>query len=76
MNKLQTTWGVQMEYPFVSQKRWCQFPYMKNLKRNDTNKLIYKTDSQALKKNLMVAKAEGWGEEIGSSGSICTLCNI
>ena len=49
---------------------------MKNLKRNQTNKLIYKTDSQALKEKLMVAKGEEWGEEIGSSGSICTLCNI
>ena len=40
-------------------------PYMWNLKRNDTNELIYKTetDSQTWRMNLWLLEAEdGWGK--------------
>ena len=38
--------------------------YMWNLKKNDTNELIYKTetDSHTLKTNLWLPKWERWGE--------------
>ena len=40
-------------------------PYMWNLKRKDTNELIYKTetDSQTQRRNLWLPGGEGWGGE-------------
>ena len=51
-------------------------PNMKNLKRNDTNELIYetKTDSQTQRMNLWLAAGEEWGEEIWNLGLTCTHC--
>ena len=37
--------------------------YMWNLKKNDTNELIYKIDSQTSKTNLWLPKGKGQGEE-------------
>ena len=41
-------------------------PYMQNLKRNDTNECIYKTetDSQTLENELMVTRGKGGMERI------------
>ena len=36
--------------------------YIQNLKKNDTNELIYKTDSQTSKTNLWLPKGKGRGE--------------
>ena len=47
--------------------------YMQNLKRNDTNELIYIVERQ---NELMVVRGDGWGEEIGSLGLTCTQCYI
>ena len=53
-------------------------PCMKNLKRNDTNELIYKTetDSQIQKINLWlpgVRMGEGWLGSLGSTGTHCCI---
>ena len=38
---------------------------MQNLKRNDTNELIYKTETDSrLREQTMVTRGEGWGEGI------------
>ena len=38
---------------------------MRNLKRNDTNELIYKTETDSdLEKEFMVGQGKGWGEGI------------
>ena len=44
-------------------------PYMKNLKRNDTNELIYKTetDSQRMNLSLLGGRARG-GERVREFG--------
>ena len=34
--------------------------YMWNLKRNDTDELAYKTETQDLESELMVARGKGW----------------
>jgi len=51
-------------------------PYMWNLKRNDTNTLIYEIEADSENK-LMVAggknREKGY---LGSLGSTCTLCYI
>ena len=39
-------------------------PNMQNLKRNDTNELIYKAETDSQRMNLTVAKGEGWGRDI------------
>ena len=46
-------------------------PYMQNLKRNSTNELIYKTETDLQRMNFMVTWGEEWGEEVGSLGSTC-----
>ena len=53
-------------------------PNMKNLKGNDTNELIYETetDSQTQRMNLWLAAGEEWGEEIWNLGLTCTHCYI
>ena len=44
-------------------------PYMWNLKRNDTNELIYKTEEDSLlESELVVASREGQGKKIESLG--------
>ena len=35
-------------------------PYTWNLKRNDTDELAYKTETQDLESELMVARGKGW----------------
>ena len=40
---------------------------MENLKRNDTNEFIYKTDSQTQKMNLRLSGS--WGERMGERDS-------
>jgi len=39
-------------------------PYMWNLKRNDTNELIYKTEDSLLDSELVVASEEGQGKKM------------
>ena len=51
-------------------------PYMQNLKRNDTNELIYKTKSDSQRTNLWLPRGKDAGEEIGSLGSTCAHCYI
>ena len=42
------------------------FPFMWNLKRNDTNEFTYKTERLTdLENELMVTKGERWGGGIG-----------
>ena len=36
----------------MKEKYWMKIPYMWNLKRNDTNELTYKTDSQTSRMSL------------------------
>ena len=36
--------------------------YVKNLKNNDTNELIYKTQTDSQKTNTWLPKGLGWGE--------------
>ena len=44
-------------------------PYMWNLKRNDTNEPIYKTEEDSLlESELVVASGEGQGKKIESLG--------
>ena len=47
---------------------------MWNLKKNDTNEFIYKTDSQTQKTKLLVTKGErlwqGWGGRINQEAGI------
>ena len=52
-------------------------PYMQNLKRNDTNELIYntETDSPTQRMNSLLW-GEGWWVEIGSLGWTCIHCCI
>ena len=45
---------------------------MQNLKRNNTNELIYKTETDSQRINLWLPGGEEQGEEIGSFGSTCT----
>ena len=48
-------------------------PYMKNLKRNDTNELIYKTETDSQRMNLSLLGGRAGGErELGSLGWKCT----
>ena len=49
--------------------------YVWNLKRNDTNELIYKTGTDP-EKALTVASGGRWVEQIGSLGLMCTCCYI
>ena len=51
---------------------------MWNLKRNDTDERIYKTemDSQTYRMILRLPAGEGWRERIGSLGLTCTHCDI
>lgn len=44
----------------VSQRQICAITYMWNLKENDTNELIYQTDSQTLKTNFRLLKGNRW----------------
>ena len=48
-------------------------PYMWNLKRIDTNEIDYKTETQDLENELMVAGGKGW---LGVWGRSCTHGNI
>ena len=49
---------IEREIPY-------DIPYVWNLKRNDTDELIYKTetDSQILKTKLWLPKGKSWWEE-------------
>ena len=47
----------------------------KNLKRNNTNELIYKTETLT-ENELMVTWGEEQGEEIGSLGLTCTHSSL
>ena len=52
---------------------------MGNLNRNDTNNLIYKTetDTDLQNKLMVVREREGWGmEQLGTLGRSCTHCYI
>ena len=40
--------------------------YMWNLKKNDTNELIYKTESHRIRKQTTVTEGETWGDKSGS----------
>ena len=53
-----TMWGKSDRERQIS----YDITYMWNPKRNDTNELIYKTDSQTLKTNLLLPKGKGGGE--------------
>ena len=43
---------------------FCDIPYMQNLKRHDSNELIYKKTNRLtdLENKLMVTRGEGWGK--------------
>ena len=51
-------------------------PYMWNLKRHDTNELVYKTEIDRLREWTYGYQGEERGWEIGSFGSTCTHCYI
>ena len=54
-------------------------PYMQNLKRNDTNELINKTetDSRTSRMNLWLPRGKGDGKgQLGKLGSIYTHCYV
>ena len=52
-------------------------PYMWNLKRNDTNELIYKTVTDLRRMNLSFPGGKhGVKRELGSLGRSCTHCFI
>ena len=54
----------------VSQmERDMNTPYMWNLKRNHADELAYKTETQDLENELMVAGGKGW---LGIWGGSCT----
>ena len=46
-------------------------PYILNLKRNDTDELIYETQTQSM--NLRLLVGEDWGEEIVRDFGVDTL---
>ena len=48
-------------------EKYCDITYIWNLKKNDTNKFIYKTeiDSQTQKTNLWLPKGVGKGNKLG-----------
>ena len=47
----------------ISQRKIYDIPHMWYLKRNDTNELIYKTETDSdLENELMLPRGEGWGE--------------
>ena len=44
-------------------------PYTKNLKRNDANELIYKTETDSQRMNLsLLGGRAGWGERVSELG--------
>ena len=55
-----------------AEKEWYDILYTQNWKWDDTNELIYKTETD-LQSELRVARGEEWGE-IGSLVSTCTHC--
>ena len=55
-----------------AEKEWYDILYTQNWKWDDTNELIYKTETD-LQSELMVAGGEEWGE-IRSLVSTCTHC--
>ena len=46
-----------------TEKHKNDIDFMQNLKKNDINELIYKTDSKALKMNLWLPVGKSGGEE-------------
>ena len=54
-----------------TEKERCHMntPYMWNLKRNHADELAYKTETQDLENELMVAGGKGW---LGIWGGSCT----
>ena len=51
---------ILSEISQTKKQKYCMISlYMWNLKRNDTNELTYKTDSQNLKHELMAAGGKG-----------------
>ena len=50
----------------ISQRKIYDIPHMWYLKRNDTNELIYKTETDSdLENELMLPRGEGWGGRDG-----------
>ena len=57
------------------ERQMYDITYMQNLKKNDTNELIYKTetDSQTQRTNLWLPGGNGGGKgQLGSLGLKCT----
>ena len=50
---------IQSEVHQTEKEISCDVAYMQNLKRSDTNELIYRTETDSQRMNLRVTRAEG-----------------
>ena len=56
------------------EKYWCDFPYMRHLKRNDTSELT-KQRLTDLENKLKVAGGKGEDDPLYSTGNTAQLCD-